>query len=264
MTIPAIFISHGAPDLPLRPSSARDFLKHLGETIEKPKAILVISAHWNTDMPMVSGSIQPQTIHDFGGFPPELYRLNYPALGAPQLAERVHDLLRASNFPSQVVANRGLDHGAWDPLILIYPNADIPVTQLSIQPHLDPAYHLRLGQAIAPLRSEGVLILASGTATHNLWAMGDHDSQPPEWVSEFAEWLNQNVIKGNIDALLDYKNIAPYAQKNHPTPEHLLPLFVAIGAGGENSKAIQIHQSYTYGVFSMAAFKFSDHSQVNI
>jgi 4,5-DOPA dioxygenase extradiol len=254
MTIPSIFISHGAPDLPLRPSSVRDFLKRLGETIEKPKAILVISAHWNTDIPMVSGSIRPQTVHDFSGFPPELYRLNYHALGSPQLAERVHHLLQSSNFPSQIVANRGLDHGAWDPLILIYPDADIPVTQLSIQPHLDPAYHLQLGQAIAPLREEGVLILASGTATHNLWAMAEHDSQPPQWVSEFAEWLNQNVIEGNLQALLDYKNIAPYARKNHPTPEHLLPLFVAIGAGGENSTATQIHQSYTYGVFSMAAY----------
>lgn len=257
MAIPSIFISHGAPDLALHHSPARDFLKHLGKTIEKPKAILVISAHWNTDLPLVSASIRPQTIHDFGGFPPELYRLNYPAHGAPQLAQRVHDLLRTANFPCQIISDRGLDHGAWNPLMLIYPNADIPVTQLSVQPHLDPTYHLKLGRAIAPLREEGVLILASGTATHNLWAMTERDSQPPQWVSEFAEWLNQNVIEGNLQALLDYKDIAPYARKNHPTPEHLLPLFVAIGAGGENSIAAQIHQSYTYGVFSMAAFKFS-------
>jgi len=260
MTLPSIFISHGSPDLPLRHSPAREFLKQLGETIEKPKAILVISAHWNTDRPVVNGSIQPQTVHDFGGFPPELYQLNYPAIGNPQLAERINSLLRAANFTSQIVTNRGLDHGVWNPLILIYPDADIPVTQLSIQPHHDPAYHLRLGQAIAPLREKEVLILASGTATHNLWAMGkySHDDLPPQWVSEFAEWLNQNVTEGNIDALLDYQQVAPYAQRNHPSPEHLLPLFVAIGAGGERPKAIQIHQSYTYGIFSMAAFAFSN------
>jgi 4,5-DOPA dioxygenase extradiol len=264
-TLPSLFISHGSPELPLRPSPAHDFLKQLGQQIEKPQAILVISAHWNTPDPVVSGSIQPQTLHDFSGFPAELYQLNYPAPGAPQLAERTHELLQAAHFQSQIVVNRGLDHGAWNPLLLMYPDASIPVTQLSIQPHLDSAYHLRLGQAIAPLKEEGILILASGTATHNLWEIGGYgyDASPPVWVTDFAEWLNQNVIEGNIDALIHYRDIAPSAQRNHPSAEHLLPLFVALGAGGERSKAIQLHQSYTYGVLSMASYAFYPESLIN-
>jgi 4,5-DOPA dioxygenase extradiol len=264
--IPVLFISHGAPDLPLRPSATRDFLMRLGQQLEKPTAILVISAHWNTPDPIVSAAAQPETIHDFSGFPAALYRLNYPAPGAPLLAQQIDRLSIESGFASEVVTNRGLDHGAWEPLMLMYPAADIPVTQLSIQPSQDPAYHLRLGQAIlqrrgfanAPLRSSGVLILASGTATHNLREIGGHDDDalPPAWVSEFANWLNHTVIAGDRSALIDYQRIAPYAQRNHPTPEHLLPLFVAIGASGEDSKATQLQSSYSYGVLSMAAFSF--------
>ncbi len=256
--IPVLFISHGAPDLPLRPSATRDFLMRLGQQLEKPTAILVISAHWNTTDPIVSAAAQPETIHDFSGFQSALYRLNYPAPGAPLLAQQIDRLLMESGFVSEVVTNRGLDHGAWEPLMLMYPDADIPVTQLSIQPRQDPAYHLRLGQAIAPLRSTGVLILASGTATHNLREIGGRDDEaiPPAWVSEFANWLNHTVIAGDRTALIDYQRLAPYAQRNHPTPEHLLPLFVAIGASGEDSKATQLQSSYSYGVLSMAAFSF--------
>ena len=256
--IPVLFISHGAPDLPLRPSATRDFLMRLGQQLEKPTAILVISAHWNTTDPIVSAAAQPETIHDFSGFQSALYRLNYPAPGAPLLAQQIDRLLMELGFASEVVTNRGLDHGAWEPLMLMYPDADIPVTQLSIQPRQDPAYHLRLGQAIAPLRSTGVLILASGTATHNLREIGGRDDEaiPPAWVSEFANWLNHTVIAGDRTALIDYQRLAPYAQRNHPTPEHLLPLFVAIGASGEDSKATQLQSSYSYGVLSMAAFSF--------
>jgi 4,5-DOPA dioxygenase extradiol len=256
--LPAIFISHGAPDLPLRPSATRDFLIQLGRQLDRPQAILVISAHWNTTQPLVSAVAQPETIHDFGGFPAELYRLQYPAPGAPQLADRIDRLLKEFGFDSEVVTSRGLDHGAWNPLMLMYPDADIPVTQLSIQPHRDPDYHVRLGQAIESLRSEGVLILASGTATHNLWELGGYrdEDPPPAWVADFADWLAQKVIAGDRSALIDYQRQAPYAKRNHPTPEHLLPLFVAIGAGGEGAKVNQLHSSYTYGILNMSAFSF--------
>jgi len=250
-----IFISHGSPDLPLRPSLTRDFILQLGQKLEKPKAILVISAHWNSNSNLVSATINPKTIHDFVGFPSELYQLNYPAPGAPQLAHRTHDLLKQKGFASEIVTDRGLDHGAWNPLMLIYPEADIPVTQLSIQPHQDATYHYRLGQALAPLKEEGVLILASGSATHNLWEIGKY-ATPPNWVVEFSDWLSEKLLTGDWQALLDYENLAPYAKRNHPTSEHLLPLFVAMGASGEGSKAVQLHSSYTYGVLSMAAFAF--------
>jgi 4,5-DOPA dioxygenase extradiol len=257
-SLPSLFISHGSPDLPLTPSPAQDFLSQLSQQFEKPKAILVISAHWNTTHPMVSASTQPETIHDFSGFPSALYQLQYPAPGAPQLAHRVHTLLKDADFASEIVTNRGLDHGAWNPLILIYPAADIPVTQLSIQPRQDAAYHLRLGQALEPLKEEGVLILASGSATHNLREIGNYVGtiQPPLWVSEFTDWLTKKAEAGDIKALVNYRQIAPHAERNHPTPEHLLPLFVALGAGGKHAKAVSLHSSYTYGVLSMAALSF--------
>ncbi|CAN1213432.1 Extradiol ring-cleavage dioxygenase class III enzyme subunit B domain-containing protein [Tumidithrix helvetica PCC 7403] len=254
----SIFISHGSPELPLRPSPVRDFLLDLGKHIETPKAILAISAHWNTAHPIVSSADRPETIHDFGGFPPELYQLQYPAPGAPQLADRVSELLAKAGFKNEISPNRGLDHGAWNPLMLIYPEANIPVTQLSIQPHLDAAYHFRLGQTLEPLRQEGVLILASGSTTHNLREIGGnaYDANPPIWVSDFTDWLTGKAIAGDTKALLDYQHLAPYAQRNHPSAEHLLPFFVAMGAGGKEAKALPLHSSYTYGVLSMAAFLF--------
>ena len=255
--LPTIFVSHGAPDLPLRPSLAREFLLGLGQQIEQPTAILVVSAHWNTGSPQVSAATSPATIHDFTGFPAELYRLTYPAPGAPQLAKRVNTLLTAAGFDSEVVPGRGLDHGAWNPLLLIYPAADIPVTQLSIQPQRDAAYHLRLGQAIAPLRDEGVLILASGSTTHNLWELGRQaDETPPVWVSDFVEWLTAKLLAGDTEALVNYRQLAPFAERNHPSPEHLLPIFVALGASGVGTRGSALHNSYTYGVLSMAAFSF--------
>jgi 4,5-DOPA dioxygenase extradiol len=254
--LPTLFISHGSPALPLHPHAAIDFLKQLGSSLEKPTAILVISAHWSSKVPTVSADSQPQTIHDFRGFPPELYQLTYPAPGAPDLAQRVAKLLVNAGLECQVDADRGLDHGAWEPLMLMYPDANIPVTQLSIQPQQGTAYHLQLGRALAPLRQEGVLILASGAITHNLRAFGQHslDAEPVDWAVAFDDWIAEKIATPNIDALLDYRRLAPYATQNHPTEEHLLPLFVALGAAGHNPKGTQLHNSFTYGVLSMAAY----------
>ncbi|HEY9641157.1 MAG TPA: class III extradiol ring-cleavage dioxygenase [Coleofasciculaceae cyanobacterium] len=256
MTLPAVFVSHGAPDLPLRSGAATTFLKQLGQQFAKPKAILVISAHWSTPSPLVSAASQPQTIHDFSGFPDALYQLTYPVAGAPELAERVVKLLADQGLNGQLHPSRGLDHGAWIPLMLAYPLADIPVTQLSIQYGLDPEQHFRMGQALEPLRHEGVLILASGGATHNLRAfIGDYHAAPPEWVQQFDDWLEGAIATGNLETLLNYRHLAPYAVKNHPTDEHLLPLFVALGAGGDHRT--RLHNSFTYGAFSMAAYTFA-------
>ncbi len=255
--LPALFISHGAPDLPIRDGAVTHFLKSLHQQFPKPTAILVISAHWHSAEPTVSTAIWPQTIYDFGGFPDAVYQLDYPAPGAPVLAERVIDLLAQAGIPSHADPARGLDHGAWTPLILAYPDADIPVTQLSIQYQAGALHHLKIGQALAPLRAEGVLILASGSATHNLRAFNScYDAPPPDWVKVFDEWLAERIGAGNWADLLDYRQIAPYAKENHPTDEHLLPLFVALGAGGTNPKGLQLHRSYNYGGFSMAAYAF--------
>lgn len=256
-SLPAVFVSHGAPTLAIEQNDTVEFLKRLGGELDRPNAILCVSAHWNTDAPSVSGVDRPETIHDFGGFPDALYRLRYPAPGAPNVAGRVRELLDDAGLNCTVSPNRGLDHGAWVPLKLIYPEADVPVTQLSVQPALGPEHHLRVGRALAPLREEGVLILATGSATHNLSKIGRGDV-PPAWAKEFDEWFFQKLTEGALDELLDYRRLAPHAAVAHPSDEHLLPLYVALGAGLEGSKvqARSLHRGWTWGSLSMAAYGF--------
>lgn len=254
---PALFVSHGAPTLALEPGPAREFLAQLGAGIGRPKAILSISAHWETAAPMISMARQPETIHDFHGFPEALYALRYPAPGAQELAGRAAALLTASGF-SAATMDRGLDHGTWVPLMLMYPQADIPVTQLAVQTALGPAHHWRLGEALRPLRDEGVLIVGSGSVTHNLREFGRHryDAPPPAWVSAFNDWLAGVVESGRRADLFDYRRIAPYAVRNHPTEEHLLPLLAACGAATPGTQPQRIHAGYTWGVIGMDAWRF--------
>jgi len=262
--LPPLFISHGSPTVLFDDDAAHRFLFGLAVDLPKPKAILVVSAHWETSIPTVSLAENPETIHDFGGFARELYDVHYPAPGAPALGERAGILLEGAGFAVARDPNRGLDHGAWVPLKLIYPDADIPVTQLSIQTRLGPQHHLALGQALAPLRDEGVLIVASGAATHNLQAVFDArfrlDAPVPDWVAAFAAWLAKTVEGGDVDALLDYRARAPFAIENHPTEDHILPLFVALGAArgvsGETVKAKRIHASFSFGALAMDVYRF--------
>lgn len=255
---PALFVSHGAPTLPIEESPARDFLSGLGSAIGEPAAILVVSAHWENAEAAVSAAPRPETIHDFFGFPQELYRMSYPAPGAPELAERVSGLLRAGGIASSVHASRGLDHGAWVPLSLMYPDAGIPTTQLSVQPELGSAHHYLLGQALRPLRDEGVLILGSGGTTHNLSEFGRHrrDASPPDWVTGFQEWLAQIIEAGSTDDFLHYRERAPHAARNHPSEEHFLPIFAAAGAGTGDIAGRRMHRSHTFGVLAMDAYRF--------
>jgi 4,5-DOPA dioxygenase extradiol len=256
--IPALFISHGAPTLPLEDSPARHFIAGLARELPKPRSILAVSAHWETARPAVSAAEKPETIHDFNGFPEALYRLRYPAPGAPHLARRVAELLGARGMPVDVDPTRGLDHGAWTPLLLMYPEADIPVTQLSIQPHETPEHHWRIGEALRPLREEGVLIMTSGSATHNLreFRVNARSSEPASWALEFGEWLAETLEHGRTDDLLAYRERAPEAVRNHPTDEHLLPIFVAAGAATPGVPVKRIHTSYAYGVIGMDAYRF--------
>jgi 4,5-DOPA dioxygenase extradiol len=255
--LPTIFLSHGAPDLPIRQGAVTDFLRSLHQHFPKPKAILVISAHWHTQVPTISAAAAPRTIHDFSGFPQALYALNYPAPGSPELADRVFTLLTQAGIACKLDPSRGFDHGTWTPLILAYPAADIPVVQVSVQYHQDVIYHHQLGQALAGLRQEGILIVGSGSATHNLNAFGqDYNAAPPVWVKQFDEWLATTIEQGDWESLMHYRQLASYAQENHPTEEHLLPLFVALGAGGPSAKGQLLHRGYTYSAFSMAAYAF--------
>jgi len=258
--LPSLFLSHGAPTLPLTDTPARDFLSGLGGSLPRPKAILVVSAHWETGRPAVNAVAWNETIHDFYGFPRALYDLRYPAPGSPQLAEDIASRLRGAGFDCDVDRTRGLDHGAWVPLSLMYPAADVPILQLSVQPQLGPQHHLELGRALASLRDDGVLIVGSGSFTHDLSEFRGHgpNDPAPEWVNAFAEWFDRALAGNRVADLIAYRDRAPYARKNHPTEEHLLPLYVALGAAGADAKTTRLHASATYGVLRMDVYVFGD------
>ncbi|HEV7619835.1 MAG TPA: class III extradiol ring-cleavage dioxygenase [Burkholderiaceae bacterium] len=258
--LPTLFISHGSPMLAIDDSPARRFLLELGKTLPRPKAIIVVSAHWESmDGPAVSDASRPETIHDFGGFPAELFAIEYPVPGAPETAARAAELLEQAGFSVKRSPNRGLDHGAWVPLRLMYPDADIPTTQISVLRGATPAEHEKMGKALNRLRDEGVLIIGSGSLTHNLYELRGHaiDAPPPSWVSDFGTWMMTMLRDNQRESLLDYRRQAPSAARNHPTEEHLLPLFAAMGAAGEAAKAERIHASYEYGVLAMDVYAFS-------
>lgn len=224
--LPALFVSHGSPMTLVQDSPARRFLAGLGGILPRPRAILAVSAHWTTARTAVSNAARPQTIHDFYGFPPELYQFRYDAPGAPELARQVAALTEAEE------EEYGLDHGAWVPLLLGWPGANIPVVQLSVQPQAGPAHHHDLGRKLAGLRGDGVLILASGALTHNLRAYFSDDPRALSRSQGFADWMAAAVSENRVDDLLAYRTLAPDAAFAHPTDEHLLPLYVALGSGG--------------------------------
>lgn len=250
------FISHGAPTLIIENIAARDFLLSLGKKIPKPNAILMVSAHWETHVPTLNKVEINQTIHDFYGFPPQLYQMQYNPNGAPELADEIADILSNAGLKVDIDNSRGLDHGAWVPLKLMYPAMDIPVLQLSIQSNLGTGHHYELGRALSNLREKNIIIIASGSFTHNLreikWQGGEED----EWSIQFSQWFHNNLIEGKTCDLLSYRRLAPFAQKAHPTDEHLLPIYVALGAAGQNAKATRIHQSTTLGNLHMDAYSF--------
>jgi 4,5-DOPA dioxygenase extradiol len=255
--LPTLFISHGAPPLALAPGEIGDFWHGLAESLPRPDAVLAVSAHWYTDLPLVATTSAPETIHDFYGFPPQFYQIRYPAPGAPQLAERVQSLLHEAGIPVSGDPEYGLDHGSWVPLKSFYPKADVKVAQLSVQPMRDARWHYRIGQALAPLRDENVLILATGGATHNLREMDPRGGPPPSWAKEFDDWLGDALEGNRLDDLLDWDKKAPHAHRAHPSPEHFLPLFVALGAAGADADARRIHRGFTLGGLSMSAFRFA-------
>lgn len=258
--LPALFVSHGAPTLAIVDSPAHRFLRELGNTLARPKAILVASAHWETrGGPAVSLAAQPETVHDFGGFPDALMAIRYPAPGAPETAVRAASLLSDAGFAVAQNPTRGLDHGAWVPLHLMYPAADIPVAQVSIVRGASPADHERMGRALAALRAEGVLVIGSGSLTHNLREFRGQpiDVAAPGWVSAFGNWIKARLDDNDLDALRGYRVRAPHAERNHPTDEHLLPLYVAMGAGGPSARAERLHASYEYGILAMDVYAFS-------
>jgi 4,5-DOPA dioxygenase extradiol len=259
-TFPTVFVSHGAPNLILHSSPVRDFLAGFGDELGRPQAILIASAHFESTAPSFCADKNPGMIYDFTGFEDELYKMVYPAPGLPQLAELAAFLVEQAGFPSKETTGRGFDHGVWVPLTLMYPGADIPVVQMSIQPAQGAGHHIALGRALAALRKQGVLVIGSGSLTHNLHEVlnGSHafDAPAPYWVQDFDDWVLAKVETGEIEAIADYRNLAPHARDNHPSEEHFLPLPFAFGAAGEGARGRRVHHSIQRGVMAMDAYLF--------
>jgi 4,5-DOPA dioxygenase extradiol len=247
--------------LALTKSPAQDFLRRLGTEIEKPRAAVIASPHFPAREPVVVADPHPAMIYDFGGFPDELYHITYPAPGDPDLAGEAAELIRAAGLPAHVVGERGFDHGTWVPLSLIWPDASVPIVQLSVEPMQNAAYHHALGRALAPLRDEDVLVIGTGAMTHNFQelfrgGMKPVDAPPAEWAKTFTDWIADRAAVGDIDALVDYVAEAPEATRAHPADDHFLPFFVALGAAGEGAKGERIHASIEYGALAMDAYRF--------
>ena len=252
---PSLYISHGSPMLALEPGASGPALARLAAEIPRPDAIVIVSAHWESNELLVSGNPRPETWHDFGGFPKALFEVQYPAPGDPQLAAEVVEQLKAGGLPARIDAKRPFDHGVWVPLSLMYPQADIPVVQVSLPTHGGPALQTRIGHALAGLREQGVLLIGSGSITHNLreldWHAGPESVEP--WAKTFRDWMIEKLAENDEAALHDYRQQAPNAVRNHPSDEHLLPLYFARGAGGEFSVA---HQGFTMGALGMDIYRF--------
>jgi len=252
--MPVLFISHGPPFVAVRNCPPHHFFKGLGKGLPRPRAILSISAHWESVAPLLTGGDTPEILYDFGG-PPALRSLQYGIKGDPDLVNEIIDRLEFHGISVQSQI-RGFDHGTWIPLMLMYPQGEIPVVQISIQTEEDPYHHYRLGRALAPFREAGVLLMASGGAVHNLDEAQAHDvdDPPPEYVRQFDEWLEAQIIGENTAALLDYQRQAPHPLRCHPYPaEHFLPLFVSLGAS-EGGRGRKLHGSFLMGTLSMAAY----------
>jgi 4,5-DOPA dioxygenase extradiol len=258
--LPTVFLSHGSPMHALEAGASGRAWAALGERLPRPRALLIASAHWEAEQPMLSGSARPETIHDFYGFPQPLYEIRYPAPGDPALAARAQALLQAAGLTAAIDPQRGLDHGAWSPLLYAYPKADIPVLQVSVQTRLGPRHHLALGAALAPLSDEGVLLIGSGHLTHNLRELrslretGVGRTEP--YVAEFQAWVRERIEARELERLADYRRQSAAGVRAHPAEEHFLPLFAALGAARAGYRAERFVEHVEGGVLAMDAYLF--------
>jgi aromatic ring-opening dioxygenase catalytic subunit (LigB family) len=261
--MPTYFISHGGGPWPWMDDWRRmmhqlelalqDMPRQLGE---KPKAILMVSGHWESVDYAVMASPRPPMVYDYSGFPAHTYQVVYPAPGAPVLARRVHDLIEAAGLPSHLDPERGFDHGAFAPLVVMYPEADVPVVQLSLRHHMDPAEHIAVGRALAPLRDEGVLIVGSGLSYHNLGRFGPAARVPSE---AFDAWLQTTLVgspTAEREARLLQWSAAPAARISHPREDHLIPLMVALGAAADAPATCFYHEENIFGGVTASSFRF--------
>ncbi len=256
--LPTLFLSHGSPMNAVQETASSRTWAAFARALGKPRAVLVASAHWETSLPMLTGSPKPETIHDFGGFPDELYEIQYPAPGAPELASEAVALLKEAGIAAGVNGCRGLDHGAWVPLSWMYPDARVPVVQLSLQPGLGATRHVELGRALAPLAADGVLIIGSGHATHNLrdWMANPRRQEPLPYAQAFADWLHDRLVARDTATLVRYRDLAPDAARAHPSEEHFLPLLVAWGAAGDDAAVERSSAGFEAGALANDSYLF--------
>jgi 4,5-DOPA dioxygenase extradiol len=258
-TLPALFISHGAPLFAIEPGSTGPALTRYGATLQALglRGVVIMSPHWMTRAPAVMTNPQPATWHDFGGFPPALYQLQYPAPGSAALGEQVMGLLADAGIAAQADPERPFDHGAWVPLMHLLPEASVPVVQVALPQPYGPAEVFAMGQALQALRSQGVLVVGSGSMTHNLAEFFGGERAPAPYVVEFSRWIESAITHGSLKALLDYRREAPHALRAHPSEDHFLPLFFALGAGGfgdEGGKPDYLSREVMYSMLAMDTF----------
>ncbi|AIM15069.1 MULTISPECIES: class III extradiol ring-cleavage dioxygenase [Neobacillus] len=257
--LPSFFIAHGSPLLAIENNEYTHFLNDLGRNLPRPKAIVIFSAHWESQVQQVSEVEQYSTIYDFGGFDPALYTIQYPAKGNHDVSKEIKDLLTANGIPFSIEKKRGLDHGSWVVLRLLYPNADIPVIAMSVNPNLTPQEQYKIGKSLSVLRAKDILIIASGGTSHNLMALNWADNgEITPWALEFEDWLAHHLHQWDLDSLFKYDSLAPNAQYAVPPhgKEHFIPLFYAMGAADDVQKAKLLHRSFRYGSLTHSVWQF--------
>lgn len=252
--LPTLFVSHGAPDILISGGDSQDSFQQLAATLPTPKAIVIVSAHWISGPVGITDMDQLDTVHDFGGFQPELYTMNYPARGNHALSGRLSALLEEKGFETKLQPNRGLDHGAWMPLKLMYPEASIPVVQVSL-PESSLTELVDFGEALKPLTVEGVLIIGSGGTVHNLREI-KRNSPPDSWALEFDSWLKDRVEGNHFHDLVNVEQFPDNFLRAHPTLEHYAPIIVAWAAGNWKEPGRRVHQSFCYGNVAISHYLF--------
>ncbi|MFE5320991.1 DODA-type extradiol aromatic ring-opening family dioxygenase [Paenibacillus sp. NPDC056579] len=254
--VPALFVAHGIPSIVLESSRYTKFLRQLGMLLPKPTGIVILSAHWEDAIQQIAAAPQPETMYDFFGYPPQLYEMTYPASGDLVLSLEIESLFAAEGIRCELNHHRGLDHGAWSVLSLMYPAAAIPVVALSVNPRLVPEEQYRIGRALLPLRAKNIMIIGSGGTVHNLSKLQWNNDAADRWAIRFDQWLAEAVSVWDLEALFDYEQRAPYAADAAPTKEHLMPLFIAMGAGDKHRSGRLLHQQYDYGTMSLMTWMF--------
>lgn len=259
MAQPALFIAHGSPTLAIGNDDYIDFLRQLGQkTLKRPRAVVIFSAHWDSSVQLLTEDETHSTIHDYYGFPEEMYSIRYPAPGHPELSKEIGALFGSCNLPFRPVSGRGLDHGAWVVLRAMFPDADIPVVELSVDSKRSPSEQYAIGKMLAGLRDENVLIIGSGGLVHNLRLIGVEGTAPASWAVLFDDWIGEQLGKWNLRSLFEYEKKAPHVREAVPSyaTEHFAPLFYAMGAADHDRKALKLYQGYEYGSLSLNCWRF--------